>query len=112
MTSYFTTMITQIKSTEGYKDDMPVAYINFNDKQDSSLTINEELSGVNTIPYYDTNIMINNFAIRSFIANWCGFSPQLDYSAFQALPEVQEMTCYPDEGSIKIIDGIVVVKGG
>jgi len=31
--SYYTTLITRIKSTEGYTDDMPVVYINENKKQ-------------------------------------------------------------------------------
>lgn len=112
MTSYFTTMITQIKSTEGYTDDMPIALINFYDKEDASLTTNDDFADVNTTPYYDTDTMINNFAVHSFIRNWCGFSPVFDYSAYQTHPEVQQMPCYPDEGSIKIIDGVVIVKGG
>ena len=89
---------------------MPVAYINFYDKQDNTLKINAELDGVNIIPYHDTNAMINNFAAISFFENCCGFSPNLEYGNYQSLPEVQEMPCYPDAGSIKIIDNVVVVK--
>lgn len=108
--SYCTTLVTQIKSTDGYTDAMPVAYVSLQSKEDASVKVNEKLDGVNIIPYVDTEDMLNNFAIRSFIENFCGFAPETDPSAYADHPEFQEMPCYPDAGSIKIIDGVVVVK--
>lgn len=108
--SYCTTLVTQIKSVEGYTDGMPVAYINMQEKEDASVKDNSRLDSVKIIPYLDTSDMINNFSIRAFIENWCGFAPEVNYSSFANNPEFQQMPCYPDEGSIRIIDGVVVVK--
>lgn len=110
--SYYTTMITRIRSTKGYRDGMAVAYVNFNTKHDSSLVSNEGFSEVNIIPYFDTDSMINNFAAKSFMENWCGFAPTIDYSSYEDNADVQQMPCYPDDGSIKVVDGVVVVKFG
>ena len=42
---------------------------------------------------------------------WCDFDPTLeDASEYENLPEVQEMPCYPDTGSIHMMDGVLIVK--
>lgn len=108
--NYFTVLVTQIKSTPGYRDDMKVNFIGFNQKTDETLTKNEGFAIVNTIPYHDTDVMINSFAGRAFIRYWCGFDPVYDYTNYAQDPQVQEMPCYPDEGSIAIINDTVIVK--
>ena len=46
-----------------------------------------------------------------YISLWCGFTPvSADSKDFENLPEVQEMPSYPDSGSIRMIDGTLVVK--
>lgn len=41
----------------------------------------------------------------------CGFAPpKADPEDYADLPEVQVMPCYPDYGSIQLINGTVVVK--
>ena len=58
-----------------------------------------------TNPFNMKRNMVNSLSI------WCGFSPQYDDSGrFASMQEVQEMPCYPDDGSIRIIDNTVVVK--
>ena len=42
---------------------------------------------------------------------WCGYSaPSVDGKEYSQLPEVQEMSTYPGNNSIKVINGVVVVK--
>lgn len=42
---------------------------------------------------------------------WCGYSaPIVDGKEYSQLPEVQEMSTYPGNNSIKVINGVVVVK--
>lgn len=42
---------------------------------------------------------------------WCGFDPiVLKASDYEWMPEVLQMPNYPDEGSIKMIDGVIIVK--
>ena len=110
--SYFTSMRTRIQSTPGYRDDMPVTYVGFYSKDtDASLMETPFPEELFIIPYHDTDSMLNGFAARSFVENWTGFAPEMRY-AFGDRPEVQEMPCYPDEGSIKIIDDVLVIKFG
>ncbi|MDE6657527.1 MAG: glucosyltransferase domain-containing protein [Oscillospiraceae bacterium] len=111
MISYFTVLITQIKSVEGYQDEMPVCYINSGNKEDLTL---KKLSGFDLFyiaPYKQDSI--NDYAWIKFMNNWCGFNPEtVDGKDFINLPEVVDMPYYPDDGSIKIINDTVVVKFG
>ena len=107
---YFTTLVTRIQSTPGYRDDMAVNFLNFNEKADSTLTQNEGFDSIAIIPYYDTGDMVNSFASRSFIRYWCGFDPVYDYAGYTEDPQVQAMPCYPDDGSIAVINDTIVVK--
>lgn len=109
--SYFTTMVTQIKSVEGYNDEMPVVYVNPMNNQDKTIIHMEELESIHTIPYYGAYRYLNDYNWVRFVKTWCGFDPQMaDESEFVGLSEVQAMPSYPDYGSIKVINGTVVVK--
>ena len=107
--SYFTTLVTRIKSTEGYKDEYPVAYINERSKRDFQV---KELSfrDYSVLPYKSTYALLNSYAWRKFVASWCGFTPRVVYGNFRDHPEVKEMPHYPDDGSIRLIDKVIVVK--
>ena len=119
MISYFTVLITQIKSVEGYRDEMPVCYINSKNKNDTTL---KELSGFElfyTSPNYGIKEGINGGGKTGgdkwyyFMNDWCAFSPKtVNAEDFVDLPEVIDMPYYPDDGSIKIINDTVVVKFG
>lgn len=109
--SYFTTMVTQIKSIPGYDDEYEVVYINEGEITDQTLYYMEQLSDIKTAFYYDIDSYLNSYAWRKFVQKWCGFDPTVgDASYFQSLPEVEAMPSYPDDGSIQIIDSTVVVK--
>lgn len=42
---------------------------------------------------------------------WCGFNPKTaDSAMYEQLPEVIQMPCYPSDGSIKMIEDVLVVK--
>lgn len=114
MISYFTVLITQIKSVEGYQDEMPVCYINPSSKEDLLL---KELSGFKLFkaaPYFSIKGIIGKYSgWIPFMNNWCAFSPELaSEEDFADLQEVIDMPYYPDDGSIKIINDTVVVKFG
>jgi hypothetical protein len=111
--SYATTLITEIKSVDGYKSDMPVAFINSGNVADSTLQAGDlgHLEDIQFIPYYDVRGYVNSYSFREFMRQWCGFSaPNADEMYFAGLDEVKEMPHYPDEGSIKIIEDTVVVN--
>lgn len=108
--SYFTTLITRIKSTKGYDDKYPVVYIG-NSISDCTITELGEFRSIEAYPYQTDFLSVNAFSWKDTMRLWCGFSPlEGDERIFTANEEVDKMPCYPDDGSIMIIDGTVVVK--
>ena len=110
--SWYTTLATRIKSTEGYRDELPVAWVNENESQDLSLYNIDELDFLK-ISGYEANIQeyVNSWAWEEFAARWCGFRPwTVSAEEVEKLPEVQAMPHYPDDGSIQVIQDTVVVK--
>lgn len=111
--SYFTTLVTQIKSVPGYTSATPVAYIG-----DTSICMDptfQRIDGFGALTMaplpYDATPFCVGYDWQEFLHLWCGFAPVTASSeAFEILPEVQNMPSYPDSGSIRMIDGVVVVK--
>lgn len=109
MISYYTTLITQIKSVDDYKDELPVTFVNSGSIQDQSIPNIEEFNDITILPYVGT--MLNDYTWIAFMRNWCGYSPVIiDSDAFDNLPEVQAMPSYPDAGSIQVVNETVVIK--
>lgn len=110
--SYFTTLITQIKEADEYRDELPVVFLNSN--SDTSLRPGDDghLSDIAYLPYnLDVNGYINNYTWRAFMIQWTGYSPVIaNPDDFVELDEVKLMPHYPDDGSIKVINDTVVVK--
>ena len=110
--SWYTTLATQIKSTPGYRDELPVAWVNENESRDLSLYNIDELDFL-MISGYEANIQdyVNSWAWKEFAARWCGFRPEtVSSEEVERLPEVQAMPHYPDDGSIRVVQDMVVVK--
>ena len=111
--SYFTTLITHIKSTEGFKDDMKIALVNEGKISDEMFVTgdNRHLSDIVLMPYFDSYGYVNSYSWKSFIWQWCGFNPaKVDAKEFENRDEVKKMPHYPDDGSIKIIDDVIVIN--
>ena len=106
--SYFTTLITRIETTEGYTKDTPVLYINDRNKNDESFA-GETMFDPIYLPPYHRRSLINDFAWEQMMYVWCGFDPVKADTAPDA-EVIVEMPSYPDDGSVKMIDGILVVK--
>lgn len=108
--SWFNTLIARIEMTDGYSDSLPVAYIGSGQKSDNNLYDLEAFSVVITAPYSEKSL-INDNCWREIMKYWCGFDPdEVESSSFAELPEVQKMSCYPESGSIQIVNGTLVVK--
>lgn len=109
--SYLTTLVTRIKSVEGYDDEYPVVYIGSNLITDSTIADIVQFNFIGAYPYLTDNLSVNDYAWKESMRIWCGFSPiEGNKDLFKSREEVINMSCYPDDGSIKIIDGTVVVK--
>ena len=108
--AYYTELIAQIRGIDGYSDDLPIAYIKNGDIDDSTIQEIPVWDFFYVHPYCETNYNIN-YAWWGYISYWLGFNAErADASPFEEMDEVIEMPSYPDDGSIKIINGTVVVK--
>lgn len=112
--SYFQTITTQIKSLDGYREDLPVALIgNFDD---------DTAKAGSLMQYYfnaggksETNV---NYKSRVLIWKcYLGFTPELiedklELEKILNKDAVKAMPTYPEAGSIAIVDDVVIVKAG
>lgn len=109
--SYFTELRARITNTEGYKAEYPVAFLNEFEKNTEHLYITSEYEGI-TIPPYSGNNWINNYNWSTFMYYWIGYAPEIYPNGADLLEssEVIFMPHYPDDGSIKVINEVVVVN--
>jgi len=112
-TNYFTVLENSIRQTPGYRDEYPVAFLQDRQKVEVSMTDMKEFDIVQLIGY-DTNLleMVNDYNWEIYMARYCGYQP-LKAEKIEDIaewPEVVEMPCYPDDGSVAVCKGIVVVK--
>lgn len=112
--SYFNRLVLRIQSLPEYKADMNVAYLGADSKDETGL-VRQDLQGLYQTPTYGSTSLINSFNWEDYMSFWTGFSqPQVTESseleAIAKMAEVENMPCYPDDGSIKIINDTIVVK--
>lgn len=108
--SYNNTLIVRIKSIDNYKKNMKVCYINEYNKNEEEVHLHQAFKRIYT-DYYSQNTLINNYEWKRLMAFYNGFNPELvDEKKYIDDIRVKNMTAYPDDGSIKIIDDVVVVK--
>ncbi|MBQ9211770.1 MAG: glucosyltransferase domain-containing protein [Clostridia bacterium] len=112
--SWDTALVTRIKSAPGFRDELPVAWVNRYEMQDTSLYNMEEMKGLSLTGYEETlEEYVNNWAWERFLQRWCGFDPEtVDEAEVKTWPEVQAMPSYPAADSIQVIHDVVVVKFG
>lgn len=109
---FFTSLITRMQSEPGYRASMPVAYIGAPQivPWDPTLPEKDEFDVVNIYPFWEMRHEIGG-PWKSFMSIWFDFSPREAVPAdYMNLPEVKAMPCYPEYGSIKVIDDTLVVK--
>ena len=109
---YFNSLITRIRDTDGYEDGMPVAYLGWGigDQDFGTLPTQENIYTYGLC--YSGLDLVNSFQWRDFCALHLGWKPEevANTSALRERADVKAMPCYPDSGSIKIIDDTIVVK--
>ncbi len=110
--SNYTTLITRIKSVDGYKDDMSVSFVNYEEFSDATLkdtdgvVVNNYIQGEPTVSF-----IFEPYNYQTQISLLTGFTPDyIDGDEFEDNQLVNQMPSYPDDGSIQVIDNTVVVK--
>lgn len=111
--AYYETIVTQIKSLDGYTDEMHVALIGNGEVEDETNYLGGLLEDI-VLQDGRNASNVSAYSKAHLITKYLGFAPEFcGYEETKALmqkKEVKEMPCYPDDGSICMIDGIVVVK--
>lgn len=106
--SYYTTLITQIKSLDGYTDDMPVVLIQNGKILDKTLYQNEV---VRTFDITGRDrVFADTYNKEVFMQHYLGFSPVYIPQNEISQELIEDMPCYPQSGSIKIVDGMILIK--
>ena len=114
--SLATTLVTQIRSLPGYEEDMPVAlYDSASDflQEIPELAVNNpDIYGVETqiLVYSQFNGATEPLFFRWYLGANMPFAPRETAKALAADARTQDMPVYPNDGSIRILDGVVYVK--
>ena len=120
---YMTALLADIKSLDGFSDDMEIVFVGFKNVEDQTINEvagNEEMDGIQLEKYYNSleemidygvNIQFMRDHLGIGNANMTVEDPNLD-TTVSSMAEVQAMPIYPNDGGIAIIDGMVVVKMG
>lgn len=109
--SYATTLVAKIKNIKGYSDDYPVVFIGNGPNNDKSLNDVSPFNSVILAPVGTTNVGMSRYSLLPIMRLWCAYAPVISSpEQFESNAEVIAMPSYPKDGSIKIVDNIVVVK--
>lgn len=110
--AYYTVMMAQVKSLEGYRDELPVAVI--------GETITDETNRAGALLDSTFNIggksstNISSYSTLNILTRYMGFLPTFiwneELDKISADERVIEMPCYPEDGSIAIVDDVIVIK--
>lgn len=117
-TSYFTQLAANIKSFEGFTDDMEIVFVDFDKNEDGTFVTvddNEELDAIKIDKFPVYSDLVTYGSAINFMQEHCGFGNDkvsIDDGTMAGNSKVQAMPTYPDYGSISVVDGKVVVKFG
>lgn len=112
--AYFQTIVTQIRSAEGYRDGLPLAIIG----REAEIVDTAHSAGSLVGAEFDlpgkSETNINGYARWMIFMQYLGYNPTFLFDAetseIATWEEVQAMPCYPTEGSIQIVDDVIVLK--
>lgn len=117
--AYFTALLANIKSTDGFSDDMEIVFVGIEKISDGTIAevaSNEQMDGVRLEKYYNSlDNTIRYSGNLDFIREHCGYGNELvsmDDGTYADMAEVKAMPTYPNDGGIAIIDNTLIVKFG
>lgn len=115
-TSYYTTMVTQIKSLDHYSTELPLCLLGTNSEDETLYDLSAYYKG-DVRGQMTCNRYINMYSRHYFLSVFLGYDPQvINWQDFipaadqQTCLTLQEMPCYPNAGSIAIINDTIIVK--
>lgn len=107
--SYFTVLRAKVESVDGYDPAMTVYCINDNNQENSVDTVIANYDNIMTNPF--SAPIINSRYWYLYMDQWTGWLPKFgDPVKFVDDERVKAMPVYPNDGSVKVIDGDLVIK--
>ncbi len=114
--SYYTTMVTQIKSIDGYKDDLSVCLLGTESSDTAVYNLSDYYRG-DVRGQMTCNRFIDMYSRYYFLSIFLGFDPGfIDWEDLvqdadnETLEILRKMPAYPASGSIKVVDNRIIVK--
>lgn len=109
--SYYTSLITQIKSQEEYSEEMEVILIGANQDGTVYEIRREFFQDVEIGGIYETDRVVKGIDRGRFMKYYCGY----DQNVTEDISDIKEeewidMPDYPNDGSIKIVENKIIVK--
>lgn len=109
--SYYTGIITRIKSQPGYTPETEVCFVNDWTELDPTIYNLDEMDFIHLNLYGHSTTEYIHTAKEFFMEKWCGFHPVWYWGEDPAAwPEVQAMPEYPADGSVRIVRDVLIVK--
>lgn len=106
--AYWTSISTQIRSLPGFSEWTEVVFI-YEDGWDRSTPGQWKHENFNEL--IGVRLDYHSYADRYLLNYYLGYAPHyLDPADYIDRPEVREMPAYPDDGSIRMVEGAAVVK--
>lgn len=111
MQSYYTSVITQIKSLEDYDSNYPVVFLGTSDDPTLYGLEDAYFKSVRIGGSYDSKSGIQNVFLDLFLQQYCGYDQKFQFNIDGVdMEKVADMPCYPKPGSIAVIDERIVIK--
>lgn len=123
--AYSTNFVAAIKNADGYADEYPIILVQDPDREepydfmDKSMYIFTEFEQIQ-ITAYNTDMLcwMSNYSLPDYLKYRTGFNTEnmkdygelLENGEVEKLDFVDEMPCYPDDGSIRVEDERIIVK--
>jgi hypothetical protein len=111
MENYMNALVVQVRMTEGFDTEKKWAFIG---KISDPLFKNRWLYADVYNDNMDSEHLLNSYSREEWIKYYFGYTVPLAWQSnvaeLQKMEEVQNMPCWPNEGSIKVIGDYVVIK--
>ncbi len=111
--SYFTRMVGRIENVRGYTESTPVLFVNYEHEADKTLFKFTEYDAETQIFPYNLETLTTDYNWMNLMTMTTGWRPvEADAEALtnDLWTKVDKMPGYPDDGSVAMVEGIVVVK--
>lgn len=111
MENYMNALVVQVRMTEGFDTEKKWAFVgNIRDPLFKNRWLYADVYNDNM----DSEYLLNSYSREEWITYYFGYTVPLAWQAnvadLQKLEEVQNMPCWPNDGSIKVIGDYVVIK--